>query len=101
MRPRSPSWTGRSSSASPWDGWRARTLMLLGRWDEAAEICARSLGRQGISPVNRLNPLCVLGTIRARRSEDAAWELLDEALALAERAEELPWIALARAGRAE
>jgi DNA-binding CsgD family transcriptional regulator/tetratricopeptide (TPR) repeat protein len=83
------------------NGWRARTLMLLGRWDEAAEICVRALGHQGISPVNRLNPLCVLGTIRARRGEDGAWELLDEALALAERAGELPWVALARAGRAE
>ena len=44
------------------NGWRARTLLLLGRWDEAARICAQMLGSPGISPVNQLNPLCVLGT---------------------------------------
>ena len=65
-------------------GWRAATLWLLGRWDEAADISAALLGRQGISPVNRLNPLRVLGSIRGRRGEAGAWELLDEALALAE-----------------
>jgi hypothetical protein len=34
--------------------------------------------------VNRLNPLEVLASIRGRRGEAGAWELLDEALALAE-----------------
>ena len=49
------------------NGWRARTLLLLGRWDEAAQICAQMLGSPGISPVNQLNPLYVLGTIWAPR----------------------------------
>ncbi len=81
--------------------WRAYTFMLVGRWDEAADICAQMLGRQRISPVNRLNPLRVLGTIRGRRGESGAWELLDEALALAEGVAEPRWIAPVRAARAE
>jgi DNA-binding CsgD family transcriptional regulator len=82
-------------------GWRAYALMLVGRWDAAADICAQMLGSQRISPVNRLNPLRVLGTIRGRRGEPGAWELLDEALALAEGVAEARWIAPVRAARAE
>ena len=82
-------------------GWRAVTLLLQGRWDEAAELCVQMLARPGISPVNRLNPLRVLGSIRGRRGEPGAWELLDEAVALAEGTGEPPWIAPVRAARAE
>ena len=83
------------------NGWRARTLVLAGRWDEAAEICAQMLGSPGISPVNQINPLSVLGTIRGRRGVDGAWELLDRALRFAEGTGEPPWIAPVRAARAE
>jgi len=82
-------------------GWRSWGLLLLGRWDDAADICAQLLDRQGISPVNRLNPLRVLGSIRGRRGEPGAWELLDEALVLAERLDEPEWIVPVRAARAE
>jgi DNA-binding CsgD family transcriptional regulator len=82
-------------------GWRAYTLMLLGRWDEAADVSARMLGRQRISPVNRLNPLRVLGIIHGRRGDPGAWELLDEALALAVGVAEPRWIAPVREARAE
>lgn len=82
-------------------GWRTCTLLLLGRWDEAVSICTQMLARQGISPVNRLNPLCVLGSIRGRRGEPGAWELLDEALALAEATGEPEWVVPVRSVRAE
>ena len=82
-------------------GWRACALLLMGRWDEAAEVCAQMLGAYGISPVNQINPLRVLGTIRGRRGEAGAWDLLDEALALAERTREPQWIVPVRAARAE
>jgi DNA-binding CsgD family transcriptional regulator len=84
-------------------GWRARTLLLLARWDEAADICARMLDRQGIgiSSVNRLNPLTVLGAIRGRRGDGDAWAPLDEALALADGTGEAQWIVPVRAARAE
>ena len=82
-------------------GWRARTLILTGRWDEATEVCAQMLGRRGISPVNQINPLQVLGTIRGCHGEDGAWELLDQALALAEGTGDPLWIVPVRAARAE
>jgi DNA-binding CsgD family transcriptional regulator/tetratricopeptide (TPR) repeat protein len=83
------------------NGWRSRGLLFLGRWDEAAEIAAQRLGRPGISPVNQLNPLITLGTIRGRRGEGGAWELLDRALEYAEGVGEPPWIAPVHAARAE
>ena len=82
-------------------GWRAVTLGLLGRWDEAAEISTTMLGSREISPVNRLNPLRVLGSIRGRRGEAGAWELLDKALELAEGTGEPLWMVAVRAARAE
>ena len=82
-------------------GWRAQALLLQGKWDEAAGLSMKLLARRGISPVNRLNPLRVLGSIRGRRGEAGAWELLDEALALAAGTGELRWIVPARAARAE
>jgi DNA-binding CsgD family transcriptional regulator/tetratricopeptide (TPR) repeat protein len=83
------------------NGWRSRELLFLGRWDEAAEIAAQRLGRPGISPVNQLNPLITLGTIRGRRGEGRAWELLDRALEYAEGVGEPAWIGPMRAARAE
>jgi DNA-binding CsgD family transcriptional regulator len=82
-------------------GWRAYTLMLRGRWDEAADTCTQMLGGRRISPENRLNPLRVLGTIRGRRGEPGAWQLLDEALALAEGVADPAWIVPVREARAE
>ena len=82
-------------------GWRAVTLSLLGRWSEAADISTQMLDRHGISPVNRLNPLRVLGSIRGRRGEAGAWDLLDEALVSAESLGEPFWIVSVRAARAE
>jgi DNA-binding CsgD family transcriptional regulator/tetratricopeptide (TPR) repeat protein len=82
-------------------GWRAYTLMLLGQWDKAADICTQMLARRRISPVNRLNPLRVLGTISGRRGEPGAWQLLDEALALAEGVADPAWIVPVREARAE
>jgi DNA-binding CsgD family transcriptional regulator/tetratricopeptide (TPR) repeat protein len=82
-------------------GGRASALLKVGRWDEAAEISAQMLGRSGISPVNRLNPLITMGGIRGRRREPDAWDLLDEAIALAEGTGEPCWIVPIRAVRAE
>lgn len=82
-------------------GWRTVALLQLGRWPEAADMCASMLSRRGISPVNRLNPLRVLGTISGRRGEPAAWDLLDEAVAAGEATAEAQWIVPVRAVRAE
>jgi DNA-binding CsgD family transcriptional regulator len=82
-------------------GGRAAALLLTGQWDEAAEIAGQMLGHSGISPINQLNPLRALGLIRGRRGEPAAWDLLDEGLALAEGTGEPAWIVPAREARAE
>ena len=82
-------------------GWRAVSFGLLGRWSEAAAISAQLLDSHGISPVNRLNPLRVLGGIRGRRGEAGAAELLDEALELANGVGEPLWVVSVRAARAE
>jgi DNA-binding CsgD family transcriptional regulator/tetratricopeptide (TPR) repeat protein len=82
-------------------GWRAQVLMLLGRWDEAAWLAAQTLDSARVSPVNRLNPLRIIGTIRGRRGDDTAWELLDEALVLAEGTAEPQWIVPVRTARSE
>jgi DNA-binding CsgD family transcriptional regulator/tetratricopeptide (TPR) repeat protein len=83
------------------NGWRSRELLFLGRWDEAAEVATQKLSSPGISPVNQLNHLCTLGTIRGRRDEDGAAALLDRALEYADGVGEPSWIAPARAARAE
>jgi DNA-binding CsgD family transcriptional regulator/tetratricopeptide (TPR) repeat protein len=82
-------------------GGRARALLLTGPWDEAVAISTAMLSQPGISPVNRLNPLLVLGTIHARRGEDGAWKLLDEALELAIGTDEPQYLVPVRTARAE
>jgi tetratricopeptide (TPR) repeat protein len=82
-------------------GWRAQVLMLLGRWDEAAGLAAQTLDSARVSPVNRLNPLRIIGTIRGRRGDDTAWQLLDEALMLPEGTAEPQWIVPVRTARSE
>ncbi len=82
-------------------GWRTVALLLLGRWPEAEELCAAMQIKQGISPINLLNPIRVLGTIRGRRGEGGGWELLDQAATLGEATCEPQWIVPVRAARAE
>ncbi|MGN6792892.1 MAG: ATP-binding protein [Streptosporangiaceae bacterium] len=82
-------------------GWREQVLMLIGGWDEAVAMCKETLDGPRISPVNRLNPVRVLGTILGRRDEAGGWDLLDEALTLAEGTLEPAWIVPVRAARAE
>jgi DNA-binding CsgD family transcriptional regulator/tetratricopeptide (TPR) repeat protein len=82
-------------------GNRTRVLLLTGRWDEAAALATPILDQPGVSPVNRMYPLLVLGSISGRRGEDGAWKLLDEALELVTGTEEPPYIVAVRAARAE
>jgi DNA-binding CsgD family transcriptional regulator len=82
-------------------GAHADTLLLLGRWDGAADICAELLAIPGVSPSNQLYPLRILGTIRARRGEPGDAELLDRAAALAAGIASPKWLAQVRAVRTE
>jgi DNA-binding CsgD family transcriptional regulator/tetratricopeptide (TPR) repeat protein len=82
-------------------GAQADTLLLLGRWDEAADIAHSVLDTPGLSPSNQLYPLRVLGTLRARRGEPGAAKLLDQAAALATGLGNPKWVAQVQAARAE
>ena len=82
-------------------GAQADTLLLLGRWDEAADLCEQVLAIPGVSPANQLYPTRILGTILGRRGDPDAWALLDRALALAEGIDVQVWVAQVRAVRAE
>jgi DNA-binding CsgD family transcriptional regulator/tetratricopeptide (TPR) repeat protein len=82
-------------------GAHADALLLLGRWDEAAYIATELLAIPGVSPSNQLYPLRILGTIRGRRGEPGATELLDSSAALAAGVGSPKWLAQARAVRAE
>ena len=82
-------------------GAHATALEQLGRWDEAVELAEHLLAAPGTSPVNRINDLVTVGRIRARRGEDGAAAVLDEAVALADGAAEPAWTVVARTARAE
>ena len=80
-------------------GSQADTLLALGRWDEAAELCAQLLAIPGVSPANQLYPLRDLAAIRGRRGEpDAPRRVLAQALVLA-RPDGQSRLARAGAGR--
>jgi DNA-binding CsgD family transcriptional regulator len=82
-------------------GYRARSQLDQGRWDEAVETAANVLRIPRTSTVPRINALVVSALVRARRGTAEVWPLLDEALALAEPSGELHRIAPVAAARAE
>ena len=62
--------------------WQADAALERGRWDEAAAGAVEALTHpHGI--LQRMWPLLVLGTVRARRGDPDVWGLLDEVSALA------------------
>jgi DNA-binding CsgD family transcriptional regulator/tetratricopeptide (TPR) repeat protein len=81
-------------------GHYAHALEHVGRWDEAVTICAAKLAMPA-SPVNRLNHLCIVGRVAARRGEDGFWDLLEEARSHAVTTEEALWVLPARLACAE
>jgi DNA-binding CsgD family transcriptional regulator/tetratricopeptide (TPR) repeat protein len=76
-------------------------LERTGHWDESVSLCEDLLRDGGASPINRIYPLIVLGTIRARRGEPGAWECLADAEACAEGTGEPQRIVPMRLARAE
>jgi DNA-binding CsgD family transcriptional regulator len=82
-------------------GAQADTLLLLGRWDEAVDLCNEVLAIPGVSASNQLYPLRILGTIRGRRGEPGYAGLLDSSAALAAGIVSPVWVVQVRAVRAE
>jgi ATP/maltotriose-dependent transcriptional regulator MalT len=81
--------------------FRARLLLLDGRWDEAAEQADAVLRVRRDSVAPHIYALCVLGLVRARRGDPGAQELLDEAWELAEPTDEPVRLGPAALARAE
>jgi DNA-binding CsgD family transcriptional regulator/tetratricopeptide (TPR) repeat protein len=82
-------------------GYRARSWLEQGRWDDAAECARTVLAHPGAAVPTRITPLVVVGRLRARRGDPGPWELLDEALTLARGTGELQRIGPVAAARAE
>jgi DNA-binding CsgD family transcriptional regulator len=80
---------------------RCVELVHRGRWSEAGELAQELLADPGASPVDRIEPLYVLGRLRARRGDPDAWSALDEALELSAPRGELQHVGNVRAVRAE
>jgi hypothetical protein len=59
------------------------------------------LRRTPLAAISRINALCVVGTIRARRGDPDAWQVLDEALAVARPTAEVQRLGPVYAARAE
>jgi DNA-binding CsgD family transcriptional regulator len=82
-------------------GWLACLSLERGRWDEAANHAIAVLRRGNVAIPSRIQPLVVLGRLRARRGDPQPWGPLNEALELARRTEELQRLAPVAAARAE
>src|SRR5262249_31993887 len=82
-------------------GYLATVQVALGRGGDAVETSLPILGDARGSRVPRIIALTVVGRVRARRGQPEAWPLLDEALSLAERGEELQTAVPVAVARAE
>ena len=81
--------------------YRARLLLVDGRWDEAAEAAADVLRIRRDSIAPHVFALGVLGLLRARRGDPGREALLDEAWALSEPTGEPCRLGAAAVARAE
>lgn len=69
--------------------YRAQLELDLGRWQEAADTAALVLRDSRRSRIPRIIALTTVARVRARRGDPDIWPLLDEALSLASRGDEL------------
>ncbi|HEY6760569.1 MAG TPA: AAA family ATPase [Baekduia sp.] len=90
------------------DSWRlymlghlAHVHLDLGEWDAAADVAGAVLAHPHVAAPSRVDPLVVLGRLRARRGDPDPWAPLDEALALAEGTGEIQRLGIVGAARAE
>ena len=81
--------------------WQANTHLHQGRWSEAAEAALDVLNASAVVTNSRTMALLALGRLRARRGDSGVWDVLDEALALADRSGTLQRKAPVHAARAE
>lgn len=81
--------------------WESLSQLHQGRWDEATVVAADVLRHPQVSAISQIMTLTALGRVRARRGDPDVWEVLDQALELAEQTGTLQRLAPVRAARAE
>jgi ribosome-associated translation inhibitor RaiA len=69
--------------------WQALTQVHLGRWCAAAAMATEVLHRRSVSVMSRLTVRVAQGRLRARGGDADVYAALDEALALATRADNM------------
>jgi DNA-binding CsgD family transcriptional regulator len=82
-------------------GWLALCEFWEGHWVLATALSEDMLGHPRLTAPSRVQPLVVLGRVRARRGEARVWEALDEARGLAAESGELQRLCPVAAARAE
>jgi DNA-binding CsgD family transcriptional regulator len=80
---------------------RVKLELDRGQWAHAVDSANVLLQDRSCTPGARLEALIAIGLVRARCGDPGVWELLDEALTLAEPTEELQAIAPVAAARVE
>jgi ATP/maltotriose-dependent transcriptional regulator MalT len=81
--------------------YRTHWHLARGHWDDALCSADLVLRRSFPSTLPRTLALAVVGVVRARRGDPEVWDVLDQALALAEPTGELQRLAPVAAARAE
>jgi DNA-binding CsgD family transcriptional regulator len=81
--------------------WLALTLLLLGRWSEAADVANEVLSRPSVSTISRIWALTALGRLYARQGNPKAGSVLNEAQEAAEHAANVQHLGMVRAALAE
>jgi DNA-binding CsgD family transcriptional regulator/tetratricopeptide (TPR) repeat protein len=82
-------------------GYRAKTVLARGGWDEAAEDAALVLADPRSAPISQVMAFVVQGLVRARRGDPDSAASLDAALELAELTGEPQRLLPVAAARAE
>jgi predicted ATPase/DNA-binding CsgD family transcriptional regulator len=82
-------------------GWLALCDFWQGRYELALDLAEQTLAHPRLAAPSRIQPMLVLGRIRARRGEPGVWEVLDEARRLAGGTNELQRLGPVAIARAE
>jgi DNA-binding CsgD family transcriptional regulator len=80
---------------------RTAVLDHRGHWDEALATSAQLLEESSAAPLNQICVQALIGVIRARRGEPAAWAALDSAIAKAAPTGQPQYVIPARLARTE
>jgi DNA-binding CsgD family transcriptional regulator len=75
--------------------------LYLGQWDQAVEKAYMVTKNGNVPPGNKINPIMVIGLVRARRDDPGALNLINEAYSLSSGLGEMEKIVVVNAAKAE